>query len=82
LTAAPTTGEPPAATGAGGHRPSALCGRSPDPLSALGHERLLDPKLLGRRVEVRASQREVTAVVLDTGEVERPSNGTLKRHAN
>jgi len=29
----------------------------------------LDPNLVGRRVEVRASQREVTAVALDTGEV-------------
>jgi transposase len=28
----------------------------------------LDPNLLGRRVEVRASQREITAVALDTGE--------------
>jgi transposase len=29
----------------------------------------LDPKLVGRRVEVRADQRAVRAVVLDTGEV-------------
>jgi hypothetical protein len=29
----------------------------------------LDPRLAGRRVEVRASQREVTAVALDTGEL-------------
>jgi hypothetical protein len=29
----------------------------------------LDPKLVGRRVEVRASQREVIAVALDTGEL-------------
>jgi transposase len=29
----------------------------------------LDPRLAGRRVEVRVSQREITAVVLDTGEV-------------
>ena len=29
----------------------------------------LDPNLVGRRVEVRASQREVTAVALDTGEL-------------
>jgi len=28
----------------------------------------LDPNLVGRRVEVRVSQREVTAVALDTGE--------------
>jgi hypothetical protein len=29
----------------------------------------LDPNLVGRRVEVRVSQREVTAVALDTGEL-------------
>jgi transposase len=28
----------------------------------------LDPRLVGRRVEVRVSQREITAVALDTGE--------------
>jgi hypothetical protein len=29
----------------------------------------LDPSLVGRRVEVRVSQREITAVALDTGEL-------------
>ena len=29
----------------------------------------LDPNLVGRRVEVRASQRQITAVALDTGEL-------------
>ena len=29
----------------------------------------LDPRLAGRRVEVRASQTEITAVALDTGEL-------------
>lgn len=29
----------------------------------------LDPRLVGRRVEVRASQREISAVALDTGEL-------------
>jgi hypothetical protein len=29
----------------------------------------LDPGLVGRRVEVRASQRQITAVALDTGEL-------------
>jgi hypothetical protein len=29
----------------------------------------LDPRLVGRRVEVRASQTEITAVALDTGEL-------------
>ena len=29
----------------------------------------LDPRLVGRRVEVRASRADITAVCLDTGEV-------------
>jgi hypothetical protein len=29
----------------------------------------LDPNLVGRRIEVRASQREIVAVALDTGEL-------------
>ena len=29
----------------------------------------LDPRLVGRRVEVRAGQSEITAVALDTGEL-------------
>jgi hypothetical protein len=29
----------------------------------------LDPRLVGRRVEIRVSQRQVTAVALDTGEL-------------
>jgi hypothetical protein len=29
----------------------------------------LDPNLVGRRVEVRVSQREITAVALDSGEL-------------
>jgi hypothetical protein len=29
----------------------------------------IDPNLVGRRVEVRASQREIAAVALDTGEL-------------
>ena len=29
----------------------------------------LDPRFAGRRVEVRVSQREITATVLDTGEL-------------
>jgi hypothetical protein len=29
----------------------------------------LDPALVGRRVEVRVDQREITAVALDTGEI-------------
>jgi hypothetical protein len=29
----------------------------------------LDPRLVGRRVEVRVTEREITAVALDTGEL-------------
>jgi hypothetical protein len=29
----------------------------------------LDPALVGRRVEIRVGQREITAIVLDTGEI-------------
>ena len=29
----------------------------------------LDPRLVGRRVEVRSTEREITAVALDTGEL-------------
>jgi len=29
----------------------------------------LDPNLVGRRVEVRVSQRQITAIALDTGEL-------------
>jgi len=29
----------------------------------------LDPRLVGRRVEIRVSQRQITAVALDTGEL-------------
>jgi hypothetical protein len=43
---------------------------APDPyLRFDGNEYSLDPNLVGRRVEVRASQRELAAVALDTGEL-------------
>jgi hypothetical protein len=43
---------------------------APDPyLRFDGCDYSLDPRLVGRRVEVRISQREVTAVALDTGEL-------------
>jgi hypothetical protein len=40
----------------------------------------LDPRLVGRRVEVRISQREVKAVALDTGEFAARHERSLARH--
>jgi transposase len=40
----------------------------------------LDPRLVGRRVELRASQSEVSAVALDTGEVACRHERTFARH--
>jgi transposase len=40
----------------------------------------LDPKFVGRRVEVRADQREVRAVVLDTGEAACAHQRSFARH--
>jgi transposase len=40
----------------------------------------LDPRLAGRRVEVRASQREITAVALDTGELACRHRRSFARH--
>ena len=40
----------------------------------------IDPAFAGRRVEVRVSQREVTAVVLDTGELACRHTRSLARH--
>jgi hypothetical protein len=40
----------------------------------------LDPELVGRRVEVRASQREVLAVALDTGELACRHQRSFARH--
>jgi hypothetical protein len=42
----------------------------PDPHVRLDtNDYSLDPRLVGRRVEIRVSQRQVTAVALDTGEL-------------
>ena len=42
----------------------------PDPYLRIDtNDYSLDPRLVGRRVEVRADQREIRAIVLDTGEV-------------
>jgi transposase len=40
----------------------------------------LDPRLVGRRVEVRASQREILAVALDTGELACRHARSFARH--
>jgi transposase len=40
----------------------------------------LDPRLVGRRVEVRVGQREITAVVLDTGEPAAQHRRSYARH--
>ena len=40
----------------------------------------LDPALVGRRVEVRVSQREITAVCLDTGELACRHERSFARH--
>jgi hypothetical protein len=40
----------------------------------------LDPRLVGRRVEVRASQAEITAVCLDTGELAARHARVFARH--
>lgn len=40
----------------------------------------LDPRLAGRRVEVRASQREISAVALDTGELCARHRRSFVRH--
>ncbi len=40
----------------------------------------LDPRLVGRRVEVKVSQREVTAVALDTGEIACSHGRSFARH--
>lgn len=47
-----------------------VTGVPPDPhLRVDTNDYSLDPQLVGRRVEVTADQRSVTAVALDTGEV-------------
>jgi hypothetical protein len=40
----------------------------------------LDPQLVGRRVEVRVGQREITAVALDTGELAARHERSFARH--
>ena len=53
-----------------GHRPALGAAGPAGPVSALRYLRLLArPGLVGRRVEVRVTDREVIAVALDTGEL-------------
>jgi transposase len=54
---------------------------APDPYLRLDtNDYSLDPRLVGRRVEVIADQRTVTAVALDTGEVACRHTRTFARH--
>ena len=53
----------------------------PDPFVRVDtNDYSLDPGLVGRRVEVRVSQREVSAVVLDTGEIAARHQRTFAKH--
>lgn len=53
----------------------------PDPYLRLDtNDYSLDPRLVGRRVEVRADQQQVRAVVLDTGEVACEHARVFARH--
>jgi transposase len=53
----------------------------PDPMLRFEtNDYSLDPRLVGRRVEARVSQREVTAVVLDTGELACRHERSFARH--
>jgi hypothetical protein len=54
---------------------------APDPHVRLDtNDYSLDPNLVGRRVEVRASQREITAVALDSGELACRHKRAVARH--
>jgi transposase len=54
---------------------------SPDPYLRIDtNDYSLNPALVGRRVEVRADQREVLAIVLDTGEVACQHPRSFARH--
>jgi transposase len=53
----------------------------PDPMLRFDtNEYSLDPRLVGRRVEVRVSQREIAAVALDTGELACRHERSFARH--
>ena len=53
----------------------------PDPMLRFDtNDYSLDPRLVGRRVEVRVSQREIVAVALDTGELACRHERSFARH--
>jgi transposase len=53
----------------------------PDPYLRLDtNDYSLDPRLVGQRVEIRAGQREVTAIALDTGEIACQHTRVFARH--
>lgn len=53
----------------------------PDPLVRVDTcDYSLDPRLVGRRVEVRVGQREITATALDTGELAAAHRRSYARH--
>jgi hypothetical protein len=54
---------------------------APDPMLRFDtNDYSLDPRLAGRRIEVRVSQREVVAVALDTGEIACRHERSFARH--
>ena len=54
---------------------------APDPYVRIdSNDYSLDPLLVGRRVEVRVSQREVLAIALDTGELVCRHQRSFARH--
>jgi transposase len=54
---------------------------APDPYVRVdGNDYSLDPRLVGRRVELRVSQRELVAVCLDTGELACRHRRSFARH--
>jgi transposase len=54
---------------------------APDPyLRVDTNDYSLDPRLVGRRVEVRVGQREITAIALDTGELACRHTRVFARH--
>ena len=54
---------------------------APDPYLRLDtNDYSLDPRLVGQRVEIRAGQRELTAIALDTGEIACQHSRVFARH--
>jgi hypothetical protein len=54
---------------------------APDPYLRLdSNDYSLDPRLVGQRVEIRADQRQLTAVALDTGEIACQHTRVFARH--